>query len=71
LETPTFTNIYGNSVDEADRFGLKQNIQVVHLSYITFANESGFSTSQEKDGHVGRQKFVVESGTNCYKHHIS
>ena len=28
---------------------------------ILFANESGFNTSQKKDGHVG--KFVVERGT--------
>ncbi len=28
-----------------------------------FADESGFSTSQKKDGHVGGQTFVVESGT--------
>jgi hypothetical protein len=28
--------------------------------YKMFANESGFSTSQKKDGHVGGEKLVVE-----------
>ncbi len=63
LVTHTFTDIYGNTVDEDNCFGLKQNIQISHPSYIMFANESGFSTSQKKDGHVGGQKFVVGSGT--------
>ena len=32
-------------------------------SYILFADESGFSTSQKKDGHVGGEKLVVERGS--------
>ena len=63
LVTHTFTDQYGNTVDEDNRFGLQQNIQIIHPSYIMFADESGFSTSQKKDGHVGGQKFVVGSGT--------
>jgi hypothetical protein len=43
--------------------GLKQNIWIIHPSYITFADESSFSTSQKKDDQVGGQQFVVESGT--------
>ncbi len=30
---------------------------------ILFADESGFNTSQKKDGHVGGRKFVIERGT--------
>ena len=63
LAEHTFTDQYGNTTDEEGRFGLKQDIRVIHPSYILFADESGFSTSQKKDGHVGGQKFVVESGT--------
>ncbi len=28
-----------------------------------FADESGFATSQKKDGHVGGQQFILEKGT--------
>ncbi len=63
LEGHTFTDQYGCATDEEGRFGLKQDIQIIYPSHIMFANESGFSTSQKKDGHVWGQKFVVESGT--------
>ena len=63
LVVHTSTDQFGNTVDEEDQFGMKQNIRITHPSYIMFADESGFSTSQKKDGHVGGQKFVVESGT--------
>ena len=59
----TSTDQYGNTVDEEDQFGMKQNIRITHPSYIMFANESGFSTWQKKDGHVGGAEIVVESGT--------
>jgi len=62
LVTHTFTDLYGSTVDEDNCFGLKQNIQIIHPSYIMFANESSFSITQKKDGHVGRQMFVVGSG---------
>ena len=67
LAEHTFTDQYGNTTDEEGRFGLKQDIRVIHPSYILFANESGFSTLQKKDGHVGGQMFVVESGTTDHK----
>ena len=63
LVAHTSTDQYSNTVDEEGQCGMKQNIRITHPSYIMFADESGFSTSQKKDGHVGGQKFVVESGT--------
>jgi hypothetical protein len=58
----TFMDKYSNTVDEESRFSMKQNIRITYPSYIMFADESGCSTSQKKDGHVGGQQFVVESG---------
>jgi hypothetical protein len=64
LQNPIFTDINGKPEDdETKRFGLKQNIKITKPEWILFANESGFNTSQKKDGHVGGQKFVVERGT--------
>ncbi len=64
LQNPIFTDINGKlEDDETKRFGLKQNIQITKPEWKLFANESGFNTSQKKDGHVGGQKFVVERGT--------
>jgi len=57
LVTHTFTDIYGNTADEDNHFGLKQNIQIFHPFYIMFVDESGFSISQKKDG-----------STDCCKH---
>jgi hypothetical protein len=36
---------------------------IAKLEWILFSCESGFNTSQMKDGHVGGQKFVVERRT--------
>ncbi len=63
LQIPIFTDIDGNPVDERKHFGLKQSIKITKPGWILFANESGFATSQKKDGHVGGQQFVVEKGT--------
>ena len=64
LQNLIFTDINGNPKDdETKRFRLKQNIKITKSEWILFANESGFNTSQKKDGHVGGQKFVVERGT--------
>jgi hypothetical protein len=40
-----------------------QPIKITKPEWILFADESGFNTSQKKDGHVGGQKFAVERGT--------
>ena len=63
LPTPVFTDFYGNPVDESERFGLKQSIKITKPGWILFADESGFSTSQRKDGHVGGRQFIVQKGT--------
>jgi hypothetical protein len=64
LQNPIFTDINGKPKDdETKRFGLKQNIKITKPEWILFANESGFNTSQKKDGHCGGQKCVVERGT--------
>ena len=63
LQTPIFTDIDGNPVDEAERFGMKQKIKITKPGWILFADESGFSTAQKKDGHVGGQRYIVEIGT--------
>ena len=63
LQTPIFTDIDGNPVDEAERFGMKLKIKVTKPGWILFADESGFSTAQKKDGHVGGQRYIVERGT--------
>jgi hypothetical protein len=64
LQNPIFTDINGKPKDDkTKRFGLKQNIKITKPEWILFANESGFNTSQKKDGHVGGQKFVIERGT--------
>ena len=64
LDTPVFTDINGKLEDhETKRFGLAQPIKITKPEWILFADESGFNTSQKKDGHVGGQKFVVERGT--------
>jgi hypothetical protein len=63
LDEPIYTDIRGNVVEETERFGLLQHMTITKPSFIVFADESGFSTSQKKDGHVGGQKLVVESGT--------
>ena len=42
---------------------MAQPIKITKPEWILFADESGFNTSQKKDGHVGGQKFVVERGT--------
>ena len=56
-------DIDGNPVYEAKHFGLKQSIKITKPGWILFADESGFSTSQKKDGHVGGQQFIVQKGT--------
>jgi hypothetical protein len=63
LQIPIFTDIDGNPADETKCFGQKQSIKVTKPGWILFADESGFATSQKKDGHVGGQQFVVEKGT--------
>ena len=63
LDEPIYTDIRGNVVEETEYFGLLQNMKITKPSFVVFADESGFSTSQNKDGHVGGQKLVVESGT--------
>jgi hypothetical protein len=61
LQIPIFTDINGRPVDhETKRFGLAQPIKITKPEWILFAGESGFNTSQKKDGHVGGQKFVIE-----------
>ena len=61
LSSPIYTDLEGNQVlDESLRVGLKQEIMITKPSYILFADESGFSTSQKKDVHVGGEKLVVE-----------
>ena len=42
------------------RLRLAQPIKITKPEWILFADESGFNTSQKKDGHVGGQRFVVE-----------
>jgi hypothetical protein len=63
LSEHIFTDMHANVVDEPRRFGLAQSIAISSANYILFADESGFSASQKKDGHVGGQKLVVERGT--------
>jgi hypothetical protein len=64
LQHPIFTDINGIPEDhETKRFGLAQPIKITKPEWILFADESGFNTSQKKDGHVGGQRFVVERGT--------
>jgi hypothetical protein len=64
LDNPVCTDINGKPEDhETKRFGLAQPIKITKPDWILFADESGFNTSQKKDGHVGGQKFVVERGT--------
>ncbi|KAL3804780.1 hypothetical protein ACHAW5_001887 [Stephanodiscus triporus] len=64
LDSPVFTDIDGKPEDhETKRFGLAQHIKITKPEWILFADESGFNTSQKKDGHVGGQKFVVQRGT--------
>ena len=63
LDKPIYTDLQGTLVDETECFGLIQHMKITKPSFIAFADESGFSTSQKKDGHVGGQKLVVESGT--------
>jgi hypothetical protein len=57
-----FTDFYGNPTDEANKYGHAQNNRITHPGWVLMADESGFSTSQKKDGHVGGQQFVVKSG---------
>ena len=42
---------------------MKQKIKITTPEWILFADESGFSTAQKKDGHVGGQRYIVERGT--------
>ena len=64
LSSPIYMDLEGNQVlDELLRVGLKQEIMITKPSYILFADASGFSTSQKKDGHVGGEKLVVERGS--------
>ena len=60
---PVFTDRHGNIVPESERFGLKQDIKVDHANYFIFADESGVTTNQKKDGHIGGQKSICERGT--------
>jgi hypothetical protein len=60
---PYFTDARGNTVDEAECYGHVQNIKITKPDSILMADESGFSTSQKKDGHVGGQHMVVENET--------
>jgi hypothetical protein len=60
---PYFTDAEGKIVDESDRYGHAQTIKITKPDWILMADESGFSTSQKKDGHVGGQRLVVENGT--------
>jgi hypothetical protein len=51
LQNPIFPDINGKPKDdETKRFRLKQNIKITKPEWILFANESGFNTSQKKDG---------------------
>ncbi len=62
LQTPIFTDIDDNPVDGAEQFGMKQKIKITTPGWILFADESGFSTAQKKDRHVGGQRYM-ERGT--------
>lgn len=65
LDTPIFTDMEGNEVDEDDpkRFGRKQEYKITHPELIFFADETGCNTSQKKDGHVGGRKYVCARGS--------
>ena len=63
LEYPVFTDISGKEVDESQRFGKKQDIEITHKQYILFADETGCNTSQKKDGHISGTKYIVERGS--------
>ena len=62
-DVPVFTDRHGNEVEESEKFGEEQNIKITHPHYLLFADETGCSTSQKKDGHVGGQKYIVEKGS--------
>ena len=63
LEIPIFTDRNGNEVAEGEKFGEIQAMVITKPAYLLFADESGFNTSQQKDGNVGGTKFVVECAT--------
>ena len=58
-----YTDCNGYEVEESDRFGMKQDIQINHPDYILFTDESRCRTNQKQDGNVGNRKYIVEKGT--------
>ena len=63
LVAPIFTDRDGNEVEESQRFGLKQGTKITRPEYLLFADETGCSTSQKKDGQVGGTKYLCKKGT--------
>ena len=63
--TTVFTNRHDIVVVKSERFGLKQDIRIDHANYLIFADESGVSTNQKKDGHIDGQKAICEWGLSC------
>lgn len=63
LEEEVWTDRDGNVVEEKLAYGLSQNIKITHPHYIIFGDETGFNTSQKKDGHVGGRRYVCGRDT--------
>ena len=61
--SPRYTDRVGNEVEESQRFGLKQDTKIIRPEYLLFADETGCSTSQKKDGQVGGTKYLCKKGT--------
>ena len=61
-DVEVFTDRKGNIVQETERFGLRQDIHIEHPDYLLFADESGVTTNQKKDGHIGGQKVIGQRG---------
>ena len=62
-EIPVYVDREGNEVEESERFGFKEDIKIVKPTFLLFADECGFNTSQQKDGHVAGTKLIVARGT--------
>jgi hypothetical protein len=62
-EKPVYKDHEGYEVEESERFGLVQEINIDHPDYILFEDESGCQTNQKQDGNVGNRKYIVKCNT--------
>ena len=60
LDDPVWLDEEGNETEKDKAFGRWATHHLVHPDYVIFVDEVSCNTSQEGDGHIGRELLIVE-----------